>query len=303
MLLPIRRSAYGLSILLAIIAGTTGLVMLLNPSVLRGPAVMNGSAQGTAAVLVFIDLPLLLGAMWFAARGSVRALPVWLGAVAFAAYQAILFLFLTPFNSLFLLNVAMMGLCFWSAVSLLSAVDVRWFARQVSSDLPARGIAAYILVIVVLNALLWLRSIIPALGSSGTPEFLQGTGVATNAVFIQDLGFWLPLMAVAAVWLWQRRPWGLLITSAVLVTWVVESISIAVDQLMGHLADPSSTLVSVIMTPVFLVLALIGLIPVGLFYRAIRSRDAISREVTGNREALRVLPGSPDTVDVALDRR
>jgi len=42
------------------------------------------------------------------------------------------------------------------------------------------------------------------------------------------------------VLLWQRRPWGGLLGGAALVFWVVESVGVAVDQVFGHRADPSS---------------------------------------------------------------
>jgi hypothetical protein len=237
------------------------------PSILRGPAVMNGSARGTALVVIAVDVPMLGIAMWFATRGSYRSLIVWLGAIAGVLYQSVLFLFFTPFNSLFLLYVALFALCFWSALTLLHEIDVEALARRFSPTLPARGLAAYVLVVVVLNAAIWLRQIIPSTFSSGTPSWLEGTGMATNPIFVQDLAFWLPIMTVAAIWLWRRRPWGYLVVGSVLTMWVVESISIAVDQTFGHAADPLSPVASSSIVPVFVVLAVIGLIPVHFFYR------------------------------------
>ena len=73
---------------------------------------------------------------------------------------------------------------------------------------------------------------------------------------------WLPLMAVAAAWLWRRRPRGYLIAGAGLVMWVIESVSIAVDQWYGHAADPGSPVASAALVPAFAVLALVGLMPI-----------------------------------------
>ena len=69
-------------------------------------------------------------------------------------------------------------------------------------------------------------------------------------------------MAVAAAWLWRRRPWGYLIVGAGLVMWVIESVSIAVDQWYGHAADPGSSVASAALVPAFAVLALAGLMPI-----------------------------------------
>jgi hypothetical protein len=48
-------------------------------------------------------------------------------------------------------------------------------------------------------------------------------------------------MAVAAAWLWWRRPHGYLIVGAGLVMWVIECACVAVDQWYGHAANPAST--------------------------------------------------------------
>jgi hypothetical protein len=127
---------------------------------------------------------------------------------------------------------------------------------------PVRGIAAYVWVVAALNAVAWLARIVPALAASGTPAFLRGTGLTTNVVHVQDLAFWLPLMAAAAAWLWRRRPWGYLIAGAGLVMWVIESVSIAVDQWYGHAADPGSPVAFAALVPAFAVLALAGLVPI-----------------------------------------
>jgi hypothetical protein len=47
--------------------------------------------------------------------------------------------------------------------------------------------------------------------------------------------------------------------------WVLESASIAADQWYGHAAAPASPVASGALVPAFAALAVVGLIPVGLF--------------------------------------
>jgi hypothetical protein len=88
-------------------------------------------------------------------------------------------------------------------------------------------------------------------------------------VFVQDLALWVPLMAVAAAWLWQRTPRGYLLGGASIVMGVIESISIAADQWYGHAADPASTVVSAILTPIFAALAVLSLVVAWLLLRGL----------------------------------
>jgi len=98
---------------------------------------------------------------------------------------------------------------------------------------------------------------------------LRGTGLPTNPVYVQDLALWLPLIAVAAAWLWRRRPWGYVLIGGSLVMWILESACVAVDQWYGHAADPASPVASAALTPAFGLLALIGLVPAYYLLRSL----------------------------------
>jgi hypothetical protein len=115
-----------------------------------------------------------------------------------------MFIFATPANRLFPLYLAMLGLSAWSAGALLRQADVAAFGALFSARTPVRGIAVYMWTAVALNAAAWLARIIPAVARGGTPAYLRGTGLTVNVVYVQDLALWLPLLAVAAAWLWRR---------------------------------------------------------------------------------------------------
>jgi hypothetical protein len=135
---------------------------------------------------------------------------------------------------------------------------------------PVRAIAIYVWVVVGLNALAWLGRIVPGLGQTD-PAFLAGTGLPTNPIFVQDLVFWLPLMALAAWWLFRERDWGYVVIGAMLVTWLLEAVTVAVDQWVGHHADPGSNVASSAGAVLFGAMAVIGMVPLVAFYRRVRS--------------------------------
>lgn len=265
--LSVGRASYWVSAPLAAISATAAAFTFFAPGLLRGPAVMNGSARGTALVVLFVAVPALVLSMVATSRGSARAVIAWLGAAAYITYNSVLFLFATPFNELFLLYEAMLALSLWSMVAVLHAIDVPSFAARYSSRLPARAIAAYMLAIAGLNGLVWLAKVVPALMSGGTPSFLDGTALPTNPVFVQDLAVWLPLMAVAGIWLWRRTPWGYLVSGLLLVMYVIEGLGVAADQWFGSTADPASPVASMAVVPMFVALTVIGLVPLYFHFR------------------------------------
>lgn len=261
-------ATYLLSGAVAAVTGVAAALTCFAPALLRGPAVMNGSARGTALMVLVLTIPVLLGSMAWAARGSLRAQVVWLGALAHLLYNAVMFLFGTPANPLLLLYLAMLALTLWSALAVVRHIDVEALPQRFDARTPVRFIAGYLGVVAALNTALWLTRVIPGIVHSGQPVYLDGTGLPTNPVFVQDLAWWLPLALVAAAWLWQRRPWGYLAGGAILVMWTIEGPTVAVDQWWGHVNDPASPVVSVAAVPLFAVLTLIGLVPLYAYFRS-----------------------------------
>jgi len=260
-------TAFRLSVALAVVAAAASALTLFLPDLLRGPDVMNGSARGTGLIVVFVTVPLLIAAMWATARGSTLGLLVWLGAVAHVLYQSVLFLFATPSNDLFLLYVAMCSLALWSIVALLVWLDPSEVRARITPGLPAHPIAIYVWVVVGLNVVAWMGPILRALADEGQPAFLVGTGMTTNPIYVQDLAFWLPLMAVGAWWLWHDRVWGYVVVGSMLATWLIEGVTVATDQWMGHSADPTSSVATIAGSWLFAALALIDVVPLVAFYR------------------------------------
>lgn len=250
----------GLSWLLVVAAVANALAAALTfflPDLLNGPAVMNGSARGTALIMLVGGVPLLLASFALERGHSPWALPVRFGALAYLAYNGFLLLFATPFNRLFLIYVVALSVTVFSLGSSLLRADPSAMRERLHRT-SARVIGAYIWLIVVLNSFLWLARVVSATFASNPMSFLDGTGIATNPVYVQDLVFWLPSAAVIGWLVWTRRPWGALLAGSYLVYGVVEAIGVATDQWFGSSADPSSEIATMGAVYLFAVLAVIG---------------------------------------------
>ena len=259
-------------ILSTLLLGTSGaacLTALATPELIHGPAVMVGSMRGTAVVALIFGMPLLIAAMTIVAarRGGLLAVVGWIAGLVFLTYQAWRFLFAVPFNGVFLVYVAMLGSGFWGIVALLADLRPERIAKATGPRMPARLLAGWMVGSCLAFYALWLRNVIPAMFESRAPAFLDGTGMVTATNYVLDMAFFLPFTIVAAVALWRRTPRGVVLGGAMLVVLVLESVAIAVDQWLGSAADPASTVASGALTPMFAVVALIGAVMVGLWYR------------------------------------
>lgn len=260
---------FRLSYALAVVGAIAAALTFFMPGILTGPDVTNGNARGTAVVMLVLAVPVLLISMRISATGSWRAPLVWLGTLGYMLYNSFLLLFLTPFNSLFPLYVALFSLSLFSIGALVRALDPGALAGRLAGR-PVRGLALYVWTIVFLNLLAWLAVIGPALGADDPPSFMDGAGVATNPLYIQDLAFWFPMAVLGAWWLWNRRPLGFVVVGAWLAWGVMESVGVAVDQWFGYRADPGTTFATEAGMYLFIGLTLVGLVPLYFFYRADR---------------------------------
>ena len=118
---------------------------------------MQGSARGTALV-VLVAAPLSIAGMTIARRGQIAGLMLWLGAVAYLLYNAVLFLFATPYNRLFLLDVAFLALAIFTLIRLVMVARTHSVSE---SPRARRWLAGYIWSVVVLNSVAWLSGIGP----------------------------------------------------------------------------------------------------------------------------------------------
>ena len=251
----LRRMTTLLAVVSAFAAAGTAFI----PDVLSGTAVMNGSARGTALVVLLVAVPTMAGSMRAAYNGSTRGLAVWVGTVAYLTYNAVMFCFATPFNRLFPLYVAMLSL----SIFLLAGLGVHACAvgRELAVTRMPMWVAVYIWVVVALNSLLWLRGVATAVLADEPTSFLHGTGLTTNPVYVQDLAFWLPVMAWLGYSLARGRRDRLVLIAGGLVFWVIEGLGVAVDQWMGYRADPTTDWASAGAAWLFVATTVIGLIP------------------------------------------
>ncbi len=264
----VERLPYCPSVALAVVAAVTAAVSFFFWGVFdRNTPMTVGNMRGTALAMLVIAVPILVGSMILASHGSLRARLVWLGALAYIAYNAVMFCFALQFDSFFLLFVALLALSFWALVALLSRFDLA-AASAAGAGVPVRTVVVYMLACLVLFAVMWLRDIIPATIGNVLPDSFQGTGLTQNPIYVLDFAFTFPLLAIGAAWLWQRRPWGYVIGGMMLVMLTIETAGIAIDQAFGHIHDPAQSLGAV---PIMLVLTAIGLVFSLLFLRGVRS--------------------------------
>ena len=187
-------------------------------------------AQDIANLLLAAPAMVVLAAL--ALRGSLRAYLLWLGVLAFTVYNYVIYTFSIPFGPLFLLWVAVLGLCLYALIGGVTAVDHRAVAARYASRRAVTVIAWFLIVIAVLFGLLWLSEDVPALLSGARPASVIDMALPTNPVHILDLAFFLPGVIATGMLLLKRHPLAYTVAPAFIVFLILTGVPILITPLV-----------------------------------------------------------------------
>lgn len=210
----------GILIPLLVITAVSGLFF---PQVYDGlvPAHLIPESQGQDAVTLFLAVPLLIMALrWLQAR-DLRGTIVAAGTLGYTSYVYIIYAYGGLANWLYFAYIACLGLSVYGLIAVLVQSPINLLPAD---KLPRRAIAIYNWLISALLVVVWGGLALAAIAAREPSE--------ANLILVTDLAFVIPSLTLAGVWVWQRRRWGVLLSSALLVMLVVLMLSIAAGQIM-----------------------------------------------------------------------
>jgi hypothetical protein len=202
------------TVVLAVLAAAAAGYGLLVADAYRLVSEMTRATWLAQDAVTLVSLPLLIVAARRAQAGSLAAHVGWVGGLTWLTYCYAHLSVGAPFNVLFLVYVAVMGLAGFAMLDGLLRVDAdavsAAFARA-----PNRIAAGFLGSAGVGIAGLWLSDIVAAL-PDGRPVNLH-LAELPNPTWVLDLVWLIPVSVAAAVMLWRRHPAAALVAGAMLV--------------------------------------------------------------------------------------
>ncbi|WP_245800569.1 hypothetical protein [Natrinema saccharevitans] len=199
-----------------VLTSTATTVGLFVPGFYRDAPVLLPQVYGQDLLTLVVAVPALVASLFFAVRGSLRAYVAWLGVTGYLLYTYASYAFMTAFNELYLVYVALLWLTLFAFVDGMARLDPAALKRRIGES-SVRSYVAFQLLLVGLVSALWLSAVLPAILAGTTPPSIADAGLPTSVIYSLDLGIVVPAFALSAHWLRNRRPWGYAFTAVLLV--------------------------------------------------------------------------------------
>jgi hypothetical protein len=261
--LPLKKdisSFYVLSLVLVLLMAGASLAGLLFQASLYPDEELRQSSVATDVVNLLIVLPVLLGSMALARRGSLIGLLFWPGALFIVTYHYLAYALALSSIWQFMVYLALALLSIYTIYKLLSSVDSLSIQKQLSGRVPER-FAGGVLIGFGILFLLWRGSLVvqSLIGSAvlSTPEF---------ATAIADV-LLAPVWVIVGASLWRRQAFGYVSGAGLLFQFNMLFIGLyvyfALQPIVAGVPFPIDDFVAVF------VMGLVSLIPFILFVRGI----------------------------------
>ena len=218
---------------------------------------VNSSAQevGTDIVTLLIGIPLLITGFLLSHKGSMRGQLLLAGALGYFLYTYGAMCFLTAFNPLFLVYVALFSFSLFGFILSLKNLDVDEVARRISDGFPRRTVAAYFIIVAVFLTLAWLGLVAsPSLTWAPPPGLESAITLVIQAL---DLGVIVPTSIITASLLIRKQAWGYALSSVLLLkilTMGAALIAMIIGQILAGIP------VDVVVSTIFVIISISGIV-------------------------------------------
>jgi hypothetical protein len=261
--LPLKgsiTSIYASSFLIVLLMTIVSIAGILSSAGVYPTEELITSFVPNDVVNLFIGLPILLGSMWLTWRGKWIGLLCWPGALFFATYNYIAYIFAMPINWAFVLHLVLCGLSIYTLIGLVASLDGESIRQRLGGKVPEKFAGG---VLAGLGLLFLLRVIGVLVNAISSGALLADTELAVNVADFLTTPAWV----IGGILLWRRKAFGYVAGLGLLFQGSMLFIAlIAFLLLQPVLTDAPLAMADVI---IIFVMGLICFTPFALFVRGV----------------------------------
>lgn len=232
---PGLRAAYRLSAVIAVLmVAASGAGLLIDDLYPDGPWTREALRGGDLTTLV-VAVPVLVGSIVLARRGSRAAQAAWMGALAYSIYNYAYFAFGAEFNDIFVLHIALLSLSIAASVMAIVHLDKEAVAARFRHVRGTRWVAGFLTVVGTILGGLWVFLAIRFTLTGELMADIPADGI--HLVFAIDTSLLVPALVISGVLLWRRSSGGFVFAPAMVVMGALYQVNLLLAGLFQANAD------------------------------------------------------------------
>lgn len=177
---------------------------------------MAAQAIAQDYVTLFLGVPLLLLSFYLYRKGLLKGSLLLTGTLGYFLYTYVSYSFLSMYNSMFLIYVALMSASFFAFTLMMISFEIVNLPMFFSEKMPVKFLGGFLLFVSFVFGMMWTGKLgFPLLNNTSPPEDLQH--YTTFVIQALDLGFVVPVGLLAGVLLIMRNPFGYLLAPVIII--------------------------------------------------------------------------------------
>jgi hypothetical protein len=177
---------------------------------------MAAQAIAQDYVTLFLGVPVLLLSFYLYRKGLLKGSLLLTGTLGYFLYTYASYSFLSMYNQLFLIYVALMSASFFAFTLMMMSFEIENLPMFFSEKMPVKFIGGFLLFVSFVFGMMWTGKIgFPLMNNTPPPEDLQH--YTTFVIQALDLGFVVPVGLLAGILLMIRKPFGYLLAPVIII--------------------------------------------------------------------------------------
>ena len=209
------KIAEKMSLVVALLAIVASLGGLLLENLYRDSEVIQAVWFVNDLITLFVAVPILLGSIYFASKGSFRASLIWVGSIWYMLYNYVFYMYGAVFNAFFLLYILLFVLSVYSLILTFVQINPRVFTSQLLDRAPIRAVSSFLFVFAAALGLPWVMLALLSIQSGEIPPFEM------TIVFATDLTFLVSVLIFSGILLRKKNVWGVVLSAMIMLKGVL----------------------------------------------------------------------------------
>lgn len=232
---------YSSSIVAALMAASSSVGLAVG-GLYRDNELVAAGWRGNDVVTLALAVPLLIGAIVLARRGSKRGLLIGLGLLAYAAYNYAFYLFGAAFNSLFLPYAGVLAFSTLGLIGGLASTEIRALAAGIRVNPRDRSIGWLVIAIALVLGIFWTVTSAAFVFTGAEPAMVEATGHPTNVTAALDLWLVVTFGVLGGAWLVRGKAWGFVVSAVWTVKGAVYMTALSAASVSAFLSGAADSL-------------------------------------------------------------